>query len=167
MPSFTKNDVDSENRVRIPASLGPVKLEKRPVSFIPLLWQRPLLVDPEQQFHAWLLCHLDSLADGGIDWFISPFELIEYSGTDPEKLHLSSFISSVGRPTTYGKGGLRIQLPENIRVMGWLPERNQEIVILSDASGVSVWRPEVFEKHSVALNRVLMGRGEKHRPERI
>ena len=166
MPGFTKNHVDSENRVRVPASLGAVRLEMRPISFVPLIWQRRLLVDPEEEFHAWFLCNLDADVDDGTEWLISPYELNEYAGTDAEKLHLSALIATVSRPTGYGKGGLRIQLPENIRAMGWLPERNEEIVILSDAAGVSVWRPAAFEKHSIALNRSRTGRGSQNRPVR-
>lgn len=165
MPGFTRNDVDSENRVRVPASLGPLHVEKRPISFVPLAWQRNLLVDPEQEFHAWLLCHLEeNESKQETDWLVSPYELYEYDGPDPEKRHMAALIASVGRPSGYGKGGLRIQLPEQLRSMGWLPERNQEIVILSDAAGLSVWRPEAFEKHTTALNRLWTGRGSKSRP---
>ncbi len=155
--------MDSENRVRVPAGLGPLRLEKRPVSFVPLLWQRQLLVDPEEEFHAWLLCHLDE-EQQRFEWLVSPYELRDYDGPDPEKLHMAALIASVGRPTSYGKGGLRIQIPEQIRSMGWLPERNMEIVILSDAAGVSVWRPEAFEKHTTAVNRLWTGRGSRSRP---
>lgn len=164
MPGFTRNDVDSENRVRVPASLGPLRLEKRPVSFVPLVWQRQLLVAPEEEFHAWLLCHLDDESKQQFEWLVSPYELRDYDGPDPEKLHMAALIASVGRPTSYGKGGLRIQIPEQIRSMGWLPERNMEIVVLSDAAGVSVWRPEAFEKHTTALNRLWTGRGSRNRP---
>lgn len=166
MPGFTKNNVDSENRVRVPASLGAVQLERRPVSFVPLSWQRRLQVDPGEELHAWLLCNLDGAASDEPDWLISPHELYEYAGKDAEKLHLSALIATVGRPTGYGKGGMRVQLPENIRAMGWLPERNEEIVILSDAAGVSVWRPEAFEKHSVTLNQLKAGHGTQNRPAR-
>ncbi len=164
MPGFTRNDVDSENRVRVPASLGPLQLEKRPVSFVPLVWQRQLLVDAEEEFHAWLLCHLDDESKQQTEWLVSPYELHNYDGPDAEKLHMSALIASVGRPTSYGKGGLRIQIPEQIRSMGWLPERNMEIVVLSDAAGVSVWRPEAFDKHTTALNRLWTGRGSRNRP---
>ncbi len=156
--------MDSENRVRVPASLGPLQLEKRPVSFVPLVWQRQLLVDAEEEFHAWLLCHLDDESKQQTEWLVSPYELHNYDGPDAEKLHMSALIASVGRPTSYGKGGLRIQIPEQIRSMGWLPERNMEIVVLSDAAGVSVWRPEAFDKHTTALNRLWTGRGSKNRP---
>ncbi len=156
--------MDSENRVRVPASLGPLQLEKRPVSFVPLVWQRQLLVDAEEEFHAWLLCHLDDESKQQTEWLVSPYELHNYDGPDAEKLHMSALIASVGRPTSYGKGGLRIQIPEQIRSMGWLPERNMEIVVLSDAAGVSVWRPEAFDKHTTALNRLWTGRGSRNRP---
>lgn len=156
--------MDSENRVRVPASLGPLQLEKRPVSFVPLVWQRQLLVDAEEEFHAWLLCHLDDESKQQTEWLVSPYELHDYDGPDAEKLHMSALIASVGRPTSYGKGGLRIQIPEQIRSMGWLPERNMEIVVLSDAAGVSVWRPEAFDKHTTALNRLWTGRGSRNRP---
>ncbi len=76
---------------------------------------------------------------------------------------MAALIASVGRPTSYGKGGLRIQIPEQIRSMGWLPERNMEIVILSDTAGVSVWRPGAFEKHTTAVNRLWTGRGSRNR----
>ena len=164
MPGFTKNHVDSENRVRVPASLGAVRLEKRAVSFVPLAWQRRLLVDPQEEFHAWLLCHLDHGRNDDSDWLVSPYELHEYAGHDAEKLHLSALIATVARPTGYGKGGMRIQIPENIRAMGWLPERNEEIVVLSDAAGVSVWHPAVFEKHSIALNQSRGGYEPIKRP---
>ncbi|MDH3412289.1 MAG: hypothetical protein OEM98_07380 [Gammaproteobacteria bacterium] len=164
MPGFTRNDVDSENRVRVPASLGPLRLEKQPVSFVPLVWHRQLLVDAEEEFHAWLLCHLDDESKQQTEWLVSPYELRDYDGPDAEKLHMSALIASVGRPTSYGKGGLRIQIPEQIRSMGWLPERNMEIVVLSDAAGVSVWRPEAFDKHTTALNRLWTGRGSRNRP---
>ncbi len=164
MPGFTRNDVDSENRVRVPASLGPLRLDKRPVSFVPLVWQRQLLVDAEEEFHAWLLCHLDDESQQQLEWLVSPFELRDYDGPDPEKLHMAALIATVGRPTSYGKSGLRVQIPEQIRSMGWLPERNMEIVTMSDAAGVSVWRPEAFEKHTTALNRLWTGRGSRKRP---
>lgn len=164
MPGFTRNEVDSENRVRVPASLGTIRLEKRPVSFVPLVWQRHLLVDPEQEFHAWFLCHLDDDADNKTEWLVSPYELNDYDGPDPEKRHMAALIASVGRPSNYGTGGLRIQLPEQLRSMGWLPERNMEIVILSDAAGLSVWKPDAFEKHTTALNRLWTGGGSRNRP---
>lgn len=166
MPGFTKNRVDSENRVRVPASLGAVRLEKRPVSFVPLAWQRKLLVDPEEVLHAWILCNLDGHASDGPEWIILPRELDAYAGDDEEKLHLSALIATVSRPTGYGKGGLRVQIPENLRAMGWLPERNEEIVVLSDPVGVSVWRPEVFEKHSIAMIRSYAGAVPGTRPSR-
>jgi hypothetical protein len=138
MPGFTRNDVDSENRVRVPASLGPLRLEKqRPVSFVPLVWHRQLLVDPEEEFHAWLLCHLDDESQQQFEWLVSPYELRDYDGPDPEKLHMAALIASVGRPTGYGKGGLRIQIPEQI---------------------------EAFEKHTTAVNRLWTGRGSRDRP---
>jgi len=165
MPGFTRNDVDSENRVRVPAGLGPLRLEKQwPVSFVPLVWNRQLLVGPEEEFHAWLLCNLDNDAQKQFEWLVSPYELRDYGGSDPEKLHMAALIASVGRPTSYGKGGLRIQVPEQIRSMGWLPGRNMEVVILSDSAGVSVWQPEAFEKHTTAVNRLWTGRGSRNRP---
>ncbi len=164
MPGFTRNDVDSENRVRVPASLGPLRLEKHlSVSFVPLVWHRQLLAGPEEEFHAWLLCNLDDDSQKQFEWLISPYELRDYRGSDPEKLHMAALIASVGRPTSYGKGGLRVQIPEQIRSMGWLPGRNMEIVILSDTAGISVWRPGAFEKHTTAVNRLWTGRGSRNR----
>ncbi|MDX1514848.1 MAG: hypothetical protein R3174_14010 [Gammaproteobacteria bacterium] len=136
-------------------------MDRRPVSFVPLGWRRELLLQPEEELHAWLICDLDANPRTDTDWRICPHEVLGYEGRDEKNRHLSALITTVGKPTGYGKGGMRIQIPENIRSMGWLPERNQEIVIVSDAAGLSVWWPEAFERHSVALSHVVSG-GRSH-----
>ena len=114
------------------------------------MWEREILV-PDEELTAWLLCDLNDPPKGPPKWLISPHDV------EPQSSH-GVLLLRDNTMDEYGKG-FRVAIPKKAREMGWLPEKGELAVVLSDYAGLSIWKRASFDTHCRNLSRQLAGSG--------
>lgn len=135
------------HRIEIPRRLDVGWSKRRPITWLPLIWQRPLDLPHERRLEAWLLCdlHADPPSSEGKPvqgWRVDPREVLERLLDDGA----ADLATLIFEQNLEGRSGQwRLVIPDGIRDMDWLPREGNHIVLRQDEDGVSVWREETYQ----------------------
>lgn len=118
------------------------------------MWLQGVDLPDERQMEVWAICDLDvptagDATAGTLKWRVNPHRVLSRAQYDQSAADLASLIY---QERLQGRtGAWQLIIPKGIRNLGWLPTEGGQVVLRSDANGLSVWTEKAFRIYLASL----------------